>query len=234
MPRPESAKVPDQLKASPSDVSEGLNQGPSRSFNSLAQCWNTLWRAKALRSWASERAPLRLVVIRWTLLIIGLCSTAAVWIGGSAPDNLARNGSVTMSSNCDILPDYSPFPAEASRLVDGKTDRGYDACTAKGRAPWIRVDLGLRAVVNRIVLVGRADCCWAADTLPLVVEVSEDGKEFTEIQRRTLPFTRDDPWTILLEQRIARIVRLRVDSPSNRSQIVLTEIEVYGHPNEDR
>jgi hypothetical protein len=215
--------------------SSDLNPGPSGSSSGLTGVLtHLLGTSHALASWATERAPLRVVVVRWSLLVFGLGATLSAWRNPNAPGNLARNGSVTMSSNCDISPEFSPFPAEPARLVDGKRDRVYDACTAKSQGPWAQVDLGARAVLDRVVVVGRAECCWGLYTLPLVLEVSDDGREYREAQRRLLPFTQDDPWIVELGGQTARRVRLRVASPSGRSQIVLTEIEVYGRPIDEK
>jgi F5/8 type C domain-containing protein len=185
--------------------------------------------SRTLGSWFTERAPLRVVLVRWILLASGILATLTLWHDPSAHGNLARNASVTLSTICDELPEYSPFPAEPSRLVDGKKDRAYDTCTAPGPGSWLEVDLGARAVLDRVIVVGRADCCWSQHTLPVVLEVSDDGRAYREVERRSLPFTRDEPWIIALRQQTARQLRLRVDSTDPRSQIVLLELEAFGH-----
>lgn len=184
-----------------------------------------------VRSWAVERVCFPAALARWALLLAGVWATLVVWAGPDVQGNLARRASVTMSSTCDTPPIFSRFPPEPSRLVDGKIDRAYDACTAKDQPiSWVQLDLGISATIDEVVVTGRADCCWGVDTLPLVLEVAADGAEYREMERRTLPFTRDDPWRVALAQQLARRIRLRVEQPGARASIVLTEIEVYGKP----
>jgi hypothetical protein len=181
----------------------------------------------ALGAWGSDRAPLRVVVVRWLLLVLGLAALALVWRGPRA-DNLARHAQITMSSNCGAVPIYSRGPVEPARLVDGKTDRNYDACTTAEREPWLLFDLGKRAALDRVVISGRADCCWGTGTLPLLLELSEDGHDYELVRRRRVPFTRDSPWRTNLGHKTARYLRLRVEPGSELSEIVLSEVEIYG------
>lgn len=189
-----------------------------------------LQSGSALRAWASEQAPLRVVVVRWLLLGLGLAALVLLWRGPSK-SNLALRAEVTMSSSCDILPAFSQGPVEPARLVDGKTERNYDACTTVEPEPWLSFDLGRRATLDRVVISGRADCCWGWGTLPLLLEVSEDGRDYELVRRRKVPFTRDSPWRTSLGHKTARYVRLRVEpGASDASEIVLSEVEIYGAP----
>jgi hypothetical protein len=190
-------------------------------FGSLLQ------RGSAWIAWTSEQAPLRVVIVRWLLLALGLLALAALWRGPSA-SNLARYATVQMSSNCGIVPVYALGPVEPARLVDGKTDRNYDACTTTEPEPWLVLDLGQQATLDRAVISGRADCCWAAGTLPLLLEVSEDGRDYELVRRKRVPFTRDSPWRVSLGHKTARYVRLRVEPGGDFSEIVLSEVEIYG------
>jgi len=182
----------------------------------------------SLISWTQERAPLRVVVLRWVLLALGIGATAFVWLGSRLTGNLAARASVTMSSNCGAVPVYSRGAVEPARLVDGKKDRNYDACTTAEREPWVLLDLGRRAIVDRVVVSGRAECCWGWGTLPLLLEISEDGREYELLRRRLVPFTRDEPWRAKVGNKTARYVRLRVEPGADVSEIVLSEVEVYG------
>jgi F5/8 type C domain-containing protein len=198
----------------------------SRLAGSLTQ---HLGSPRAMVGWAAEPASTRALSVRWVLLGIGVWGLIAVWSPARARGNLARRASVTMSSTCDAKPGRSTFPVEPARLVDGKTSRDYDACTTWELHPWVQLDLGVRAAIDKVVVLGRADCCWGVDALPLVLEVSEDGQDFRQVRRRNLPFTRDEPWRVPLDGSTARMIRLRADS-EQESDIVLTEIEVYGRP----
>jgi hypothetical protein len=182
----------------------------------------------ALGAWAVERGPLRVAIVRWLLLALGLAAIVLAWLGSWRPGNLARRASVTMSSNCGTVPVYSLGPVEPARLVDGKKDRNYDACTTGEREPWVLIDLGKRATIDRIVVSGRADCCWGWGTLPLLLELSEDGREYETVRRRMVPFTRDEPWRVSIPHKTARYVRLRVEPGADVAEIVLSEVEIYG------
>ena len=50
--------------------------------------------------------------------------------------------------------------------------------------------------------------------------------DFTELGRRTTPYTASDPWVVEAGGRTARFVRVRADSKEPR-ELVLTEIEVF-------
>jgi hypothetical protein len=179
-----------------------------------------------LRVWnfITEVATVRAVVVRWVVLAGLLAIVGARWLPG--PRNLALHKPVTTSSNCGLRPKPSPFPVEGARAVDGKRDRGYDACTRAERDPWMQVDLLRQALVRKVVVYGRNDCCWTRSTLPLVLELSPDGLNYQPAALRTMPFTRETPWVIELPGVSARFVRLKAPGP--RQMIVLSEIEVYG------
>jgi hypothetical protein len=177
---------------------------------------------------AVSRVTWRVAVVRWVLLAIGLGALASIYGKPASRRTLAKGASVQMSSNCDVAPPYSPMPVGSELLVDGKRDRDYDACTRSERAPWVLLDLGRPAAIEKVTVFGRAECCWANRTLPLLLEVSDDNKQFRELRRRTLPFTRDEPWIAVLGKETGRYLRLRVPPERGASEIVLTEIEVHG------
>ena len=142
--------------------------------------------------------------------------------------NLALKGSATAISNCGLTPPYAPERVEPSRLIDGKKNRAYDACTRRVENAWVLVDLKRAAMVDSMVVSGRDDCCWLSDTLPLVLEASMDRNSYEVIARRETPFTRDEPWRVELAEPVhARYVRVRIDR-EGPGEIVLSEIEIYG------
>lgn len=87
-------------------------------------------------------------------------------------------------------------------------------------SPSIVVDLGGVRPFSRLRVVNRADCCLPS-AVPLVAELSDDGKSWRPLLRRELPF-------VVLDARLpsvaARFLRLRVDRVS---VLHLNEIGVY-------
>ncbi|MDP9001383.1 MAG: hypothetical protein M3O46_14875, partial [Myxococcota bacterium] len=63
------------------------------------------------------------------------------------------------------------------------------------------------------------------DCLPLVVELSTDGKTYAELARRDDHFDSDPPWIVEAGGRRARYVRVRV---ARKSYLALSEVEVFG------
>ena len=71
---------------------------------------------------------------------------------------------------------------------------------------------------------GRGDG-WYDQSIPLLLEVSDDDKAYREVARRTIPFSEDAPWNVALDGVKARFVRLRAD---HDGYLVLGEVSVYG------
>jgi hypothetical protein len=193
----------------------------ARSFAGLARCRSAIEDAA---SWCVQRAPARVIVVRAVIGVVLLVGLVAWFV--PRPPNLATGKSVLMDGNCAIRPTHSPWPVGPHRLVDGKKTRSYDACTALSANPWVRVDLGAEVPIGRVVVSGRADCCWQ-EGVPLVLEVSADGSTYREIARRVIPFTRDRPWSSRHEGVSARFLRLRAQAAPRLSMIVLSEVEVF-------
>jgi hypothetical protein len=199
-------------------------------FAAVRCTFPALPRSRALVAWAAF-APAA-AACAWSILVAPLGNPGprlrfALFGSGH---NLAFGKAVTMSSassSCTAHTDHSPLPVGAELLVDGDTSRPYDACTKKQKRPWVEIDLGALARIDAVVVVGRSDCCWGFDALPLVLAVSNDGVTYTDVGRRALPFSQREPWRVPLGSAAARFVRLRVDS-RHKTQIVLSEIEVLG------
>jgi hypothetical protein len=85
------------------------------------------------------------------------------------------------------------------------------------------VDLGGLLPIHEVRVFGRAECCYD-QAIPLAIETSEDGDTYTEIARRTEPFTQYEPWVVSTGPIRARYVRLRT---LRHSYLVLSELEVY-------
>jgi hypothetical protein len=82
--------------------------------------------------------------------------------------------------------------------------------TKEENEPWVRLDLGETTTVSAVSIENRQDCC-AERALPLVVEVSTDGKSFREVARRSEGF---QSWKAKFAPVDARFVRARVEGKS--------------------
>jgi len=82
--------------------------------------------------------------------------------------------------------------------------------TLEESSPWLEIDLGAPRDFSRVMVRNRTDCCRER-ALPLVIEVSNDQKHWTEVMRRTTVFS---SWTAKFSRQRARFVRLRVAATS--------------------
>jgi hypothetical protein len=159
------------------------------------------------------------------ILIIGAITWAATRVG--TPQNIALGKPVQTSSR---RPNCPPGAGEAglppSGAVDGNKTGSYDICTNYEARPWLTIDLQSVHKLSKAVVYYRGDCCQGAYDLPAVLELSEDGTTFTEVGRRTTAYSAQDPWTVALDGKRAKFVRLRVDA-NEPKELVLTEVEVY-------
>ena len=181
--------------------------------------------ARALVESSFPRTAPRRAWLHWGALAGSLALLWVTWFGVGG--NLALGKPVTMSSTCKERPEHSWLPVKPERLVDGKKWRPFDACTEPSKNPWVQVDLEEHARIDRVVVTGRRNCCWAYQDLPIVLELSNDGHSFSEVARRELPFSDREPWRVSLAGAEGRYLRLRSVS-TEPSELVLTEIEVFG------
>jgi hypothetical protein len=73
-------------------------------------------------------------------------------------------------------------------------------------SPWIEYDLGQPTPLRRVLIEDRPDCCRARD-VPLVIELSDDQKQWRELGRMTQEFfTWEDQFPVVT----GRYLRLRV------------------------
>ncbi len=138
------------------------------------------------------------------------------------PADLALHRPVTASSR---LP-QSIAPEDGSELVNGVIEGTYAIQTTKENSPWVMVDLQASRGIKDIVVYNRGDG-WFDEGLPFALELSENGKDFTEVARRSESFSQDHPWTYTAPPGLrARYVRVRAP---HTGYIALSEIEVHGH-----
>ncbi len=166
------------------------------------------------------RSPRELRVVRIFRIVLGALSVAtllvivAVW--AFSPPNLALRKKVVASSLA--------WDTVAEGAVDGKKDGRFDFHSAIEDSPWLSIDLGRSYVVKRVKVYGRGDGTYD-QSIPLALEVSDDGTSYRKIAERTEPFSELGPWVVKPEDLTTRFIRLRTE---RRSVLVLSEVEVNG------
>jgi hypothetical protein len=91
-------------------------------------------------------------------------------------------------------------------------------------SPNVVIDLLDTYRIQRVKVHNRLDG-WYDDCLPLVVELSTDGKTYADLARRDDHFDSDPPWIVEAGGQPARYVRVRV---ARKSYLALSEVEVFG------
>jgi hypothetical protein len=109
-------------------------------------------------------------------------------------------------------------------LVDGDIGTSYGVHTNTEDSPSVVIDLQSRYWIDSVQVHNRVDG-WFDDSLPLVVELSQDGKTWDEIGRREQHFDASPPWVVNGRGKPAQFVRVRVD---RKSYLALSEVEVFG------
>jgi len=170
------------------------------------------WLLRALE----VRSPAEIRLARWlrttaaVLIVAGGLPAAIWWI--RRPPNVALFHPVAASSQ-------RPGSLKFDVLTDGSS-RGKPAMTRDEPSPWVRVDL-----LDDVRLVGvvvHAPPQPPPTMFPLVLEVSDDDRQFTEIATWKGP---GPEWRIGLAGRRGRYVKLR---HPGTGMLSLTEIEVFG------
>jgi hypothetical protein len=139
------------------------------------------------------------------------------WVGAKifAPKNYALRKPATSSSTA-----YGTSPDGA---VDG-AQGAYGFHSGMEDMPWWAVDLTHPMTVTRIVVYGRGDCCYD-QSIPLDLEVSDDGTTYRKIAERTDEFSASNPWVVKPDSLVTRLIRLRAQ---RHAVLVLNEVEVNG------
>jgi F5/8 type C domain len=168
------------------------------------------------------RTPAAIQVRRIQRVCVAVAVAGALLLGCArwafGPPNLALHRPVTASSHA-----YDTHPEGA---VDGIRYGQLGFHSGNESSPWLMVDLGRMTALREVRVLGRPECCYD-QSLPLALEGSKDGVTFSEIARRTEPFTQYAPWVVDTEGAQAQFVRLRT---LRRSYLVVSELEVYGQP----
>jgi hypothetical protein len=188
-----------------------------------------------LRGMVEPRSPAQLRrsrIFRLALAAAVVLGTVVALIGLGlrklvAPKNLAYGKTVQLSSRRPSCGTPAAEGLPGSGLVDGNKSGAYDICTNSEVNPWATIDLGQTHSVTQVKIFNRDDCCWGQYDLPAVLELSIDGAAYVEIGRQSAAYTASKPWVVPVENKQARYVRIRVDSPHPK-ELVLTEVEVFG------
>jgi hypothetical protein len=156
---------------------------------------------------------LRLVVI--ALLAIGML----VWGGVNlfSPKNIALHKPVTVSSV------HHSSTAPEGGLTDGSTSSSYGVHTNLEANPWVRVDLLDVYQLKKIKIYNRLDG-YFDEGLPFTLELSENGVDFTAVDRKAAPFG-SSPWVYAANGKKARYIQVR-GAPGK--YVTLNELEAYG------
>ncbi len=152
-----------------------------------------------------------------TLIVLGaLCFGGYVLVQRLVKTNFALNKPVTQSSY------YKKERFPPGGVVDGdrNTIGGH---SRKQNRPWIRIDLGKLRTVRKVVVVNRLENIdrFGARAVPLLIEVSGDGKAYKQFARRNDQFT---TWTAKGQAIQARYVRL---TALKNTELHLNEVEIY-------
>jgi hypothetical protein len=163
---------------------------------------------------------------RRTLRVGGVVALVVLLVGAAAValtlaarhTNVALHKRVAQSS----IYDAKRFPA--SGVVDGDTAK--IGCHTKAELkPWIRIDLEQATEINEVVVYNRSDLAnrpdFASRAVPLVIEVSTDGRTFRAFARKNDVFS---VWHAKGTPVVARYVRLTI---AKQSTLHFNEVQVF-------
>ncbi len=181
---------------------------------------------RAIVDWLRETSrplTLREVKMQRRLRVGGL---AAALVGGLvwglasllAPKNIALHKPVLVSSVHPAA--VSPPPG----LTDGVVTGSYGVATSQEESPWVAVDLLDVYRLDKIKIYNRGDG-WFDDTLPMTLELSENGTDYVEVAVRTWSFGQWMPWTFSANGKKARYIRVR---GAHGRWVALSELEAFG------
>jgi hypothetical protein len=134
------------------------------------------------------------------------------------PTNIALHKRVLVSST------HSNSTAPEGGLTDGDTGGAYGVHTALEENPWVRVDLGDVYQLRKVKVYNRGDG-WFDDSLPLTLELSENGVDFAVVDKRTTSFSQWSPWVVAPDGKRARYIQVH---GARGKFVVLSELEAYG------
>lgn len=151
---------------------------------------------------------------------VGLVALALVawFVASRSGPNLALHKPVATSG---VFPTATSPPGG---LTDGVTTGSYGVHTAVGGIPWVSVDLQGVYRIKKVKVYNRGDG-WFDGGLPMTVQLSENGKDFVDVGTQTSTFGQWVPWTLRVDHKRARWVRVR---GGDGKYVALSELEVFG------
>jgi hypothetical protein len=174
-----------------------------------------------LSTLVEPRSPRRLRGLRIARLsLVGAVAAALLMYAVvllASPEDLALRRTATSSSK--------EWETEPSGAVDGVKNGRFGFHSAEEDQPWLAIDLGGPCSIRKVKVYGRGDCCHD-QSIPLALEISDDGHTYRKIGERSEAFSEKEPWTVEPRPPLqARFVRLRTE---RRSFLVLSEVEAFG------
>jgi len=139
------------------------------------------------------------ILPRANLLGLAIVVTAATFVVAELDHKIGPNlasGAIVMISSRDLA---SPDPAH---VIDGDASL-FAFHTRAEQNPWVLLDLRREKVVRHIIVYNRLDCCRER-AVPLVLKVSHDSQNFTEVARMNEPFGKWDAEVPLQSTRFIR------------------------------
>jgi hypothetical protein len=109
-------------------------------------------------------------------------------------------------------------------VVDGVKNGKFGFHSDLDDSPWVSIDLGRTFAISKVEVFGRGDGPFD-QSVPLALEVSDDGTSYQQIALRGEAFSEYDPWIVRPIAVVTRHVRLRT---LRRAVLVLSEVEIYG------
>jgi hypothetical protein len=221
---------PARPRAEPTDdarVRAALSSRDSLYFDGLSaeDAERTRWAldraATLVRRGVEARSLTNVRGARWgrlaaLLLLVGY-ATFAITRATIVPKDIALGKPVHPSSR-------KHNPPDGHELVDGEIGTSFGIHTNTEDSPNVVIDLQARYWIDSVKVYNRVDG-WYDDSLPLVVELSQDGTQWDEIGRREEHFDANPPWVVNGRGKPAQFVRVRV---ARKSYLALSEVEVYG------
>lgn len=176
--------------------------------------------AARLRRVADPRTPARVRAAQFVRVGAGAVAVGGLAVWGTttllAPTNIALHKHA-VGSSLRVEP-------QGTGVTNGVLEASYGLSTDNQEQPWILIDLGEPVPIGGVKVYNRGDQAFD-DCLPLVLELSGDGKSYSEVDRRETSFTQFRPWYSKRHGEVARYVRLRLPK---YGYLALAEIEVFG------
>src|SRR6266511_857680 len=92
-------------------------------------------------------------------------------------------------------------------FTDGTILGSYGVHTNLEDNPWVKVDLGDVYALKKVKIYNRGDG-WQDEILPVTLEFSENGVDFTPVDHRTTSFSQWSPWVYSAHGEKARYIQV--------------------------